>query len=150
MLTRRIIGIDPLSSIRDSVDRAFGGLIEGGADGFQKLGLGVRGLGALDVWEDGDNLFVEVDVPGLELSQIEVTVEDNTLTVAGKRLAVELENVVRYCNERGASEFRRVIQLPTETDSDRVDAKLKNGVLTIKLPKAEAVKPKRIEVKGIE
>ncbi len=150
MLTRRMIGIDPLSSIRDSVDRAFGGLIDGGAEGVQRLGLGARGLGALDVWENADKLFVEVDVPGLELNQIEVTVEDNTLTVAGKRPAVELENVVRYCNERGSSEFRRVIQLPTETDSDRVDATLKNGVLTITLPKAEAVKPKRIEVKGIE
>ena len=116
----------------------------------QRLGFGARGLGALDVWEDSDKLFVEVDVPGLALDQIEVTVEDNTLTVAGKRQARDLENVVRYCNERGSSEFRRVIQLPTETDSERVDATLKNGVLTITLPKAEAVKPKRIEVKGIE
>lgn len=150
MLTRRMIGIDPLSSIRDSMDRAFGGLIDGGAEGIQRLGLGARGLGALDVWEESDRLFVEVDVPGLALDQIEVTVEDNTLTVAGKRPARESENVVQYCNERGSSEFRRVIQLPTETDSDRVNATLKNGVLTITLPKAQAVMPKRIEVKGTE
>ena len=149
LLTRRMMGMDPFGSIRDSVDRAIEGFFDGGSQGLQGLALGSRGLGALDLWEDEDTLFVEVDVPGLELNQIEVSVEDDTLTVSGKRIVRELENVVRYCNERGTSEFRRVIQLPTETDVDRVNAKLKNGVLTITLPRAEAVKPKRIEVKGI-
>lgn len=150
MLARRMIGIDPFASIRQSMDRMIDGFVDGGSEGLQRLTFGVRGFGALDAWEDGDRLFVEVDVPGLELSQIEVTVEDDKLAIAGKRPARDLENAVRYCNERGATEFRRVLQLPPDTDTEGVEASLKNGVLTVSLAKLEAAKPKRIEVKGIE
>ncbi len=150
MLTRRLIGIDPLASLRNNMDRMLDGFLDGGSEGVHRFAPGAPGFGAIDVWEDGDDLFVEVDVPGLQLDQIEVTVEEDELTIAGNRPCRDLENAVQYCRERGATEFRRVIRLPVGTDTERVAASLKNGVLTVTLPKVEDAKPKRIEVKGIE
>ena len=152
MLTRRMIGIDPFGAIRNNVDRVIDGFIDGGSQGLQRLTHGARGFGALDAWEDGDKLHVEVDVPGLALDQIEVTVEDDTLTISGKRepRSFDGENLIRYANERVGTEFRRVIELPGDTDTENIEASLKNGVLFITLGKVEAVKPKRIEVKGGE
>jgi len=102
----------------------------------------------LNLWENDDNLYVEAELPGFELRDLEIFVTGgNQLTIKGERKAPELEGGTWHRRERGFGHFNRSIELPGYVDSDNVSAQFKNGVLTITLPKREEVKPRRIEVK---
>ena len=87
------------------------------------------------------------EVPGVQMSNIEINVVGNELSIKGKRECGCGEGVTIHRQERGSGEFSRFLTLPVAIDAEKVEAVLKNGVLTIKLPKAEAAKPRRIEVK---
>ena len=89
-------------------------------------------------------------MPGLNMDDIEVYVADNELTVKGQRKQAEHEAVTYHLRERGWGEFSRVLTFPSELDSSKVEASLDNGVLTLRLPKAESVKPRKIEIKLAE
>lgn len=130
--------------------------------GLQDLGLGLLGdtawpwgespsgvFPALNLWEDGDNLVVEAELPGLRLSDIEVLVIGNELTIKGERKAEKREEVSYHRQERGTGVFNRLVRLPVMIDAGKVEASFKDGVLTVRLPKAEAAKPRRIEVKSV-
>jgi len=102
---------------------------------------------ALNVWEDADALYAEAETPGVNQDDIEVYAVGNELTIKGSRKPCEGEDVAYHRRERGTGEFTRVITLPVDVDSDKIQATLKDGVLTVKLPKAEVAKPKKITVK---
>lgn len=107
---------------------------------------------ALNVREDNQTYFVEAEVPGYSSEQVEVTVSDGALTIrAQKSDAAEdtqEESGVRYLRkERRQSTFERTLKLPAEIDEEKVEAQVKNGVLTVKVPKAESSKPRKIAVK---
>jgi len=103
---------------------------------------------ALNVWEDGERLVAEAEVPGLTLSDLEILVRGNELTIQGSRKATNGEDAVYHRRERGTGEFVRHLTLPTEIDADKVEATLKDGVLTIVLPKSEQARARRITVKS--
>jgi HSP20 family protein len=104
---------------------------------------------ALNVWEDNDSLFVEAELPGFDLTDLEIFVDgENHLSIKGERQKPELEDAAWHRRERGYGAFSRTVELPSDVDADKVTASLKAGVLTITLPKKEAVKPRRIEVKA--
>ncbi len=103
---------------------------------------------ALNLWEEGDNLHVEAELPGLKLDDLEIFVnQDNQLTIKGERKPLELKEVTWHRQERGFGSFTRTLQLPLDIDPDAVTAEFKHGVLTILLPKKPEIKPRRVEVK---
>lgn len=104
---------------------------------------------AMNVWASEDAQIVTAEVPGMNPKDIDVKVSGDMMTIEGTRQAEEyLEDVRYHRRERGSGEFKRTIQLPFPVDSDKVEARFKNGVITISLPRAEADKPKRITVKS--
>ncbi len=111
-----------------------------------------RGRGvfpALNVWDDDQALYVEAELPGLNLDELEIFVtRDNQLSLKGNRRLPEVEQGTWYRQERGSGEFTRVLSLPYDVDAEAVTAELKLGVLRIVLPKREEIKPRRIEVKA--
>jgi HSP20 family protein len=115
------------------------------------IGRATRGPAplALNVWEDEHAVHAEVDLPGVDPAQLEVTVtEGNQLTVQGERAAPEIPGAVWVRQERPFGKFVRAIALPALVDADEVEAKYENGVLRLTLPKHEAAKPRKIVVKG--
>jgi len=104
---------------------------------------------AMNVWEDENAVFAELDLPGIDASKLEITVtEGNQLTVQGERVAPTVTGVSWIRQERPFGKFARVIELPTLVNAENVEAKYENGVLRLTLPKHEAAKPRKIVVKG--
>lgn len=103
----------------------------------------------LNLWEDADNLYVEAELPGFDLENLEIVITgENQLSLKGERPASQKEGGTWIRQERGCGSFSRVLELPSIVDSEKVSANFKNGVLTVTLPKHEGVKPRRITVKS--
>ena len=111
---------------------------------------GLSGAGvfpALTVSEDGDNIYVRAELPGVNAKDLDISVHDNNLVIEGeRRIAAEGEGVSYHRREREAGTFQRIISLPTRVDAAKVTAVCKNGVLTVALPKAAEAKPRQISV----
>lgn len=104
---------------------------------------------AVNVWEEPDAVFVEAELPGLNLQDLEIYVTGgNQLTLKGERKQHAPEKAVVHRQERGSGSFVRALALPFDVNADKVDARFENGVLLLKLPKSEAAKPRKINVKG--
>lgn len=102
----------------------------------------------VNLWEDDNNVYAEVELPGMKEDQLEIFVtEGNVLTIQGERQPAEARGVW-HRRERGFGKFSRTVELPVPVDADRVEARFEAGVLRVTLPKAEAARPKRIPVKG--
>lgn len=103
---------------------------------------------AINIWQDENQLILEAELPGMSLDDLEIFVDgENHLTINGQRKMDEKSSGTWHRRERNYGEFRRTIELPNLVDAEKVEAVLKNGILTIKLPKKEEVKPRKIEVK---
>jgi HSP20 family protein len=103
----------------------------------------------VNVWEDTDSLYVEAELPGLDLKDLEIYVTTpNQLTIKGERRHHLPEKGVWHRQERGYGTFSRVLTLPYDVNRDNVDARLEQGILQLKLAKSEAAKPRKIVVKG--
>ena len=129
-----------MNRLRDEMDRLFG------SNGLRRFSTSV--YPPLNLWEDDNNLFVEAELPGFELSELDITVTgDNQLSIKGERKQPEMEKGTWHRQERGYGSFSRLIELPQHVDADKVSAEFKHGVLTVTMPKKEEAKPRRIEVK---
>lgn len=105
-------------------------------------------LPSADVYQDKDNVIVEMDAPGIEADKVDISVENDVLTVCGSREEnKEVKREDYYRKEVRSGSFSRSIILPMQVKGDEAQAEFKKGVLKITLPKAEEVKPKKIEVK---
>jgi HSP20 family protein len=103
---------------------------------------------ALDMYETEDHLVIEADLPGLNPEDVEISVQENTLTIKGEyKQEEEREEENMHLHERRYGRFQRSVALPTEINADAAEASFKDGVLMLRLPKAEEVKPKQIPVK---
>ena len=103
---------------------------------------------AVNIWEEDNDLFVEAEVPGMELQDLEIYVsQGNQLTIKGQRKRPEVEGTW-HRQERGFGEFSRVITLPVDVDAEHVEATLKHGVLKVRLPKAAQARVRKITVKA--
>jgi len=102
---------------------------------------------ALDVRETEDRFELALDLPGIEPAGVSVSYEDGMLTVTGKReFSTEDEGETWHRIERGFGTFARSVRLPRTADAEKIGATFDKGVLTITVPKAEAAKPRTIEV----
>lgn len=101
---------------------------------------------ATDVRETSDALILQFDMPGVSSENIELTVEKGTLTVTGKADPEEHGNAVY--RETRIGDYRRVFSLNDNVNTEDIKAEMKTGVLTVRIPKPEVAKPKRIAIKG--
>jgi HSP20 family protein len=102
---------------------------------------------ALDLSETADGYLVELQVPGMQPKDVQITVENNVLTIKGEvRQATEDKQRNYHRVERRYGSFQRTIALPSSIKADAIQAALTNGILRLDIPKAEEVKPRRINV----
>ncbi len=133
-----------LSSLRDEVNRLFD-LSFPGFTSEENLFSGWSP--ALDIYQDKDSVFVKAEVPGMKKEEIEISLHDGMLSIAGERKhEEESKEGDTFRSERFFGRFHRTITLPTAVDSAKVKAAYKDGILTVTLPKAEEAKPKQIQV----
>jgi len=137
-------GWDPFSHFREEMHRMFDTFLSGWP-AFREAGRW-QGWG-LDVQEDDNNVTVRAEAPGFEPSDFDIQVRGDQLILRAARKA-ESEEKERGFREWRRQEFFRSVTLPSGTDSDKVDAEYRNGVLTVKLPRTEQSKPRRIQVRG--
>jgi HSP20 family protein len=97
------------------------------------------------LWHDEDAVYVELDAPGLTETDIEITVRGDDLHVRAERKAEEKKNGYET---RAFGRFEQWVRLPVAVDSDKVEAKLANGVLRVKLPKSASAKARKIAVRA--
>jgi HSP20 family protein len=94
-----------------------------------------------------DEVDVYVFSPGLDPKTLDVSIQQNLLTVSGARTAVEPDSGTFYRQERFAGDFRRVVTLPDDVDPQQVDARYSDGILWIAIKRREESKPRQIEIK---
>jgi len=101
----------------------------------------------LDVYEEGDSLVIKADVPGMKPEDVKVEVTGNMLMVRGQaRDEHEDKQPGYYVRERRYGSFQRSVGLPSDLNTDKVEAAFENGVLSIRIPKSEAAKTKTVKV----
>jgi len=104
---------------------------------------------AFDVRETQDAYVFEADVPGFGQEDIDINLTGNRLTVSGRREAEEVdESDTVYCCERSYGSFTRSFTLPADVDPDRIEAQLRDGILSLRIAKTAEAQPKRIQVDG--
>jgi len=114
-----------------------------------KRALGSPEFPAINLWANEEGQFIRAEMPGIKANDINIDVTADTLTISGNRSHDEaVENTRYHRQERRYGTFTRIVQLPFMVDTSSVEANLKNGVLDIKLQRAESDKPKKIAVKS--
>ena len=103
----------------------------------------------VNVFDAGDAYVVKAEVPGVSPDKIDIDVEDDTLTLRGERAFSEPNRDAAYHRrERGAGQFRRVVRIPGRLASDEAKAEYRDGVLTVRLPKAKEARPRRVQIEA--
>jgi HSP20 family protein len=103
----------------------------------------------VNVYDDSENIVVTAELPGMSKEKVNISFADGTLSIAGKlepMLNVKNMSVVRQ--ERTVGEFEKIVRIPTKVQADKINAAFSNGILTIRMPKAEEVKPKTITIEA--
>jgi len=148
IVKRRPLGVSrrfgwPFARLLDEMLADFGGALdlpEWYAEG--------RFVPAVDIREDGDAITLTAEVPGMSKEDIEVSVDNGVLTLRGEKKEEQTREGDNYHRvERRYGRFERHIQLPQGVDTDKIEATYKDGVLRLTMPKAEAAKAKRIQIK---
>lgn len=99
----------------------------------------------VNILEKADEVVIEAELPGVPKDGTQLEIKDNELTLIGRRKSWESEGRI-HLRERAQADYRRVFALSRAIDASRVEAEMKDGVLTVRLPKREEVKPRRISV----
>jgi HSP20 family protein len=109
--------------------------LNGGSSREQFLNVNVR--------DEEDTFVLSALVPGLKADDLNIQVLEDVVRIEGEYQASEEEYLLR---ELPSGSFRRVLRMPTEIDADKVEARINDGVLTLRLPKAESARPKKIKI----
>jgi HSP20 family protein len=138
--------VDPIDVIGHEFDNVLGRFFGPQSNGGQ--GRAMMTPFGVDIREDADHLYLEADMPGFKKDEVEITFENQTLTIsAEKREAKQDEKQGDWLlNERRYARFLRSFTLPPTVDGNKVDAKLEDGVLRVTLNKREETKPRKITV----
>ena len=100
----------------------------------------------MDAYKRGDDLWVDIDLPGVTADSVDIDVERNVLTVTAQRSWERKEGDQVYLAERHRGTFRRQVHLGDGLDAERIEARYNDGVLTLRIPVAEAAQPRKIQV----
>jgi HSP20 family protein len=138
-----IIRWDPfreMSTVQNRFDRLFDSVWGGRQEAW---------LPAVDVFDTKDAVVLKAELAGMDPDDIQIEVEDNVLTIKGERRFEEKVDEERYYRvERRFGSFQRSLALPQGVKADGIDAAYEDGILEVRVPKAEEEKPKKIEVKA--
>lgn len=133
-----------LNHIREVMNQAFGEVpVARGEEGM----LAPAWMPPVDVYETPEAIVLKAELPGIQKEDVDIQVERNVLTLKGERKAereVKEENYYRL--ERQTGTFYRSFSLPHSVQADRIEASMRDGVLEVRLPKAEEAKPKKVKV----
>jgi HSP20 family protein len=135
---------DPYESVQREFDAVLGRLFNGNQGNGNRLAPY-----AVDVREDADHFYVEAELPGFKKDDVDITLENQQLTISAERKEDRREEGPKgelLLNERRYNRFLRSFTLPPTVDEQTVNAKLENGVLTVTLNKREESKPRKITV----
>ena len=139
----RTSSFDDLERMRLELERLFG---QTAAKAYWPTHAGVFPL--VNVTEDQDHFYIRSEIPGMKSEEINMSATGRNLSISGERkIASEGENVRYHRREREDGKFSRVIALPSDIEVGKIEAGYVDGILSIKTPKAEATKPKQINVK---
>jgi HSP20 family protein len=141
---RALMPVPELTSFRQEMDRLFDRFWEGDGD----LPALREWVPSLDFSETADTYTVRIEIPGLEPKDVQVTLQDNVLTVKGeKKEEIKKEDERFYRLERSHGMFSRSLRLPAPVDGAKVNAIFKSGLLTVTVPKAPEAKASTIPIK---
>ncbi len=130
---------EELQRMRQQLDRMFDD------SQYPRVSAGVFPL--INLTEDKDNYYVRAELPGVQADELDIQVTGNNLSISGERkIAAEGEGAKYHRREREAGTFSRMIGLPGEVNTDKVEASLEDGILNVVVSKAEIAKPKQISV----
>ena len=132
-------GFDPFSTIRrlqTDMNQIFGGGTQVAHGGFP----------AVNIYQNEDALLLTAELPGLSESDIELTVQDDCITIAADVAEEETRDAIWHRRERRRGKFARTVELPFRVDSEQVEARFKNGVLEVEVNRPEHEKPRRITI----
>jgi len=149
MLTRMMNDFAPLFRLQNEMNRWM--------ENFFEDAPAVRPYGsrypALNTWEDGDHAYVEAELPGMSIDDLDVSVLGNQVRIAGERRIgpkdgepAQDDKATWLVRERAQGAFAKELTLPWQVDAEKVEAHLRDGVLTVKLPKTESAKPKKVKL----
>ncbi len=141
-----------LAGVQDEFERMFRNFLGSGVAGGESAPATAGAWSpALDVEENEDAFVLHVELPGIEPEDVEVSLEENVLTVTGERRFYEERETEGFRRiERRFGRFHRAVRLPDRVDPDRVEANYNNGLLSVTVPKAEEARPRRIQVRSGE
>lgn len=143
---------DIFDSFRRDFDRLVGSMLGGslfGRGSEPAFSASAVGVGGVDVYEDADSLRIKLDLPGMDLEDIHLSVTPDALSVRGERKTDEEASEEGHYHWRGASygTFERTLSLPVEVDPDSAEAKFRNGVLTVRVAKTQSSRARQVEIK---
>jgi HSP20 family protein len=145
MVTTRSLGstLDRMMTLNRALDHAFNSALSNGSRVW---------IPAIDVVEKKDAYVMYAELPGVDASQVDVSFEQNVLTIRGQKQSLTsapADGELRvYAAERVSGSFERSIRLPEFVDGERIGAEFNNGLLTVTVPKAQAAQARKIEIKG--
>ena len=137
-----------LVAVQDRLNRVFDEAFRGAPRGSNEdSALGGQWAPAVDIFEHEGNLVLKAELPGIEPKDVDVSVENNVLTLRGERkFETEVKRDKYHRVERVYGTFSRSFTLPNVVDTDKIKADYKDGVLQVTLPQREEAKPKQIQV----
>lgn len=135
-----------IDRLRREVDRVFNEMV-GTAASRDYSGV----FPPVNIYESEDCYLLTAELPGIDPADMEIKVTDDSLTIKGQRKPDDYgEGASYHRRERDSGYFRRVLTLPDKVDPDKVEATNRHGILQVRLPKAEEIRPRQIQVKGSE
>ena len=138
--------LDRMFGALDLFRNRMGGLFSDFDRSFVRGWPQVESWPATNLYDAGENIELQAEVPGLSKEDLTINIQGNYLQIRGEQKSEAPEGYTVHRQERGTRKFSRSFTLPSEVDVDKVEATLKNGILTLVMPKAEAAKPKQIAI----
>lgn len=130
--------VDRAFELLDLLRREGGAVSNGGTDAYLRA----------DLWDNGEDMVFQADVPGMTEQDVQLTIHQDILTVTGQRQVQAPKGYQVHRRERPELRFSRSYRLPYRADVERANARVQQGVLTVTLPKAAEAKPRRISVQA--
>ena len=136
-----------MASLQNEMNRLFGTFFDTPTTAMSGNGGVRRWIPAMDLVESEDHFVLRADLPGMGEDDVKLEIEDRTLTLSGERAAEQTEKGEGFYRlERATGAFSRSLTLPEGVDADAVAATFDKGVLEVRIPKPEEVKPKRVQI----
>ena len=136
-----------LLSLQDRMNRLFHEQYRGAQSSEDEWALGGSWAPAVDIYEQGNDIVLKAELPGVDAKDVDIRLENNVLTLRGqRRFEGEVKKESYHRVERSYGSFTRSFTLPSVVDQSAIKAEVKDGILKVVLPKREEAKPKQIEI----